>query len=574
MDYRQEYEKWLHDFSDDAATVAELRALEGNEKEIEDRFYTELAFGTAGMRGVLGAGTNRMNLYNVRRATKGLAQTINEGPAEHRARGVVIAYDSRRMSPEFAKASALVLANEGIHVYLFDELRPVPVLSYAVRKLHAIAGIVITASHNPPQYNGYKVYGEDGAQMPPEDADRVLEKIRATRYQDAVELDEAVALEKGLLQYIGAKEIDDDYIAAERTLSVQPELMKTAGKELKIVYTPIHGSGNKPVRRILKEIGIENVYVVREQELPDPNFPTVKVPNPEDPAAFTLAMKLADEVGADCIFGTDPDCDRVGIAVKDTQGKYYLMTGNQIGCTLLYYILKSRETLGTLPKDGAVCKSLVSSELARKIAQSFGLSCFDTLTGFKWIANMIQRFEDKGDHTFVFGFEESYGFLSSTFVRDKDGVNASLLIAEAAAWAKTQGKTLYDILQEIYKTYGYYVEKVVSVTLPGKDGVEKMQNIMKALRTNPPKTLAGKKVLAVRDYLAGTRTVIGGAIESTGLPQSDVLYFELDGDDWVCIRPSGTEPKIKLYVNTNAPDEAASSAMNAALVDACKALLD
>ena len=574
MDYRQEYEKWLHDFSDDAATVAELKALEGNEKEIEDRFYTELAFGTAGMRGVLGAGTNRMNLYNVRRATKGLAQTINEGPAEHRARGVVIAYDSRRMSPEFAKASALVLANEGIHVYLFDELRPVPVLSYAVRKLHAIAGIVITASHNPPQYNGYKVYGEDGAQMPPEDADRVLEKIRATRYQDAVELDEAVALEKGLLQYIGAKEIDDDYIAAERTLSVQPELMKTAGKELKIVYTPIHGSGNKPVRRILKEIGIENVYVVREQELPDPNFPTVKVPNPEDPAAFTLAMKLADEVGADCIFGTDPDCDRVGIAVKDTQGKYYLMTGNQIGCTLLYYILKSRETLGTLPKDGAVCKSLVSSELARKIAQSFGLSCFDTLTGFKWIANMIQRFEDKGDHTFVFGFEESYGFLSSTFVRDKDGVNASLLIAEAAAWAKTQGKTLYDILQEIYKTYGYYVEKVVSVTLPGKDGVEKMQNIMKALRTNPPKTLAGKKVLAVRDYLAGTRTVIGGAIESTGLPQSDVLYFELDGDDWVCIRPSGTEPKIKLYVNTNAPDEAASSAMNAALVDACKALLD
>ena len=573
MTYREQYEQWLRDFAADEATVAELKALEGDEKEIEDRFYTELSFGTAGMRGVLGAGTNRMNLYNVRRATKGFADYINSQNPEYRDRGVVIAYDSRRMSPEFAKASALVLCHEGIHTYLFDELRPVPVLSYAVRHLHAIAGIVITASHNPPQYNGYKVYWEDGAQMPPEYADQVLERIRANRYQDAVEMDEAAAKEAGLLQIIGQKEIDDDYIADVRTLSVQPELMREAGKQLKIVYTPLHGSGNKPVRRILKEIGIENVYIVKEQELPDPNFSTIKVPNPEDPAAFAMAMKLADEVGADCIFGTDPDCDRVGIAVKDDEGKYYLMTGNQIGCTLLYYILKSREQLGTIPANGAVVKSVVSTELARKIAESFGLTCFDTLTGFKWIAEKIQQFADHGDHTFVFGFEESYGFLSSTFVRDKDGVNASLLIAEAAAWAKTQGKTLYDVLQEIYKTYGYYVEKVVSVTLPGKDGVAKMKEIMKNLREQPPKALAGKQVLAVRDYLAGTRTAMDGAVTPAGLPKSDVLYFELEGGAWVCIRPSGTEPKIKLYVNTNAKEAAASAAENEALVNACKALM-
>ncbi len=573
MTYREAYETWLKEFADDRATVDELKAIAGDEKEIEDRFYTELSFGTAGMRGVLGAGTNRMNLYNVRRATKGFADYINSQNPEYRQRGVVIAYDSRRMSPEFAKASALVLCHEGIHVYLFDELRPVPILSYAVRHLHAIAGIVITASHNPPQYNGYKVYWEDGAQMPPEYADQVLARIRANRYEDAVEMDEAEAKAKGLLQIIGSKEVDDDYIAQVKTLSVQPELMKTAGKALKIVYTPLHGSGNKPVRRILKEIGIENVYVVKEQELPDPNFSTVKVPNPEDPAAFTLAMKLADEVGADCIFGTDPDCDRVGVAVKDDAGKYYLLTGNQIGCVLLHYILTSRKALGNLPDErrgGQVHR------LHRAGAQDRGVlrrRLFDTLTGFKLIGEKIQQFQDTGDHTFLFGFEESYGFLSCTFVRDKDGVNASLLIAEAAAWAKTQGKTLYDILQEIYKTYGYYVEKVVSVTLPGKDGVVKMKEIMKSLRENPPKELAGKKVLAVRDYLADTRTDCEGHVTPAGLPKSDVLYFELVDDAWVCIRPSGTEPKIKLYVNTNAKHPEDSAKENAELVEACKALM-
>lgn len=573
MTYRERYEQWLRDFADDPATVAELQAIAGDEKEIEDRFYTELSFGTAGMRGVLGAGTNRMNLQNVRRATKGFADYINAGDPSYRARGVVIAYDSRRMSPEFARAAALVLCREGIHVYLFDELRPVPILSYAVRHLHAVAGIVITASHNPPQYNGYKVYWEDGAQMPPEYADQVLARIRACTYKDAQEMDEAQARASGLLSIIGNKEVDDDYIAQVKTLSVQPELMKRAGGDLKIVYTPLHGSGNKPVRRILKEIGIRNVLVVKEQELPDPNFSTIKVPNPEDPAAFKLAMELADREGADCIFGTDPDCDRVGIAVKDDAGRYYLMTGNQIGCVLLYYILKSRKMLGTLPENGAVVKSVVSTELARRIADSYGLTTFDTLTGFKFIAEKIQQFEDTGAYTFVFGFEESYGFLSSTFVRDKDGVNASLLIAEAAVWAKTQGKTLYDILMEIYQIYGAYVEKVVSVTLPGKDGLQRMQEIMQNLRAKPPRELASLKVLAVRDYLTGERTDERGGKTALDLPHSNVLYFELEGGAWVCIRPSGTEPKIKLYVNTNAAEMAGAQALNDALRTASEALM-
>ena len=572
MDVKTAYEQWLHDFAADADTIADLKAIANDPAEIEDRFYTELSFGTAGMRGVLGAGMNRMNRYNVRRATKGLAKYLLQNPQEAQ-RGVVIAYDSRRFSAEFARDTALVLAHEGVPAYLFDALRPVPILSYAVRHLHAIAGIVITASHNPPQYNGYKVYAEDGAQVGPEAADGITAFIRSTPYTDCKLMDEEEAKAKGLLKIIGNKEVDDDYIAQVKTLCIPPELLAEEGSKLSIVYTPIHGSGNVPVRRILREVGISNVSVVKEQELPDPNFSTVKVPNPEDPAAFTLAMKLADEVGADCIFGTDPDCDRVGIAVKDDAGKYYLMTGNQIGCVLLYYILKSRKALGNLPADGAVVKSVVSTELARKIAESFGLVCFNTLTGFKWIAEKIQQFQDKGDHTFVFGFEESYGFLSSTFVRDKDGVNASLLIAEAAAWAKTQGKTLYDILQEIYKTYGYYVEKVVSVTLPGKDGVVKMKEIMKNLRENPPKELAGKKVLAVRDYLADTRTDCEGNVTAAGLPKSDVLYFELVDDAWVCIRPSGTEPKIKLYVNTNAGNPEDSAKENAELVEACKALM-
>lgn len=571
MDVRTAYEQWLRDFAQDADTVADLKAIADDDKEIEDRFYTELSFGTAGMRGVLGAGMNRMNRYNVRRATKGLAKYLLQDPATAQ-RGVVIAYDSRRFSREFAHDTALVLCQEGVPAYLFDALRPVPILSYAVRHLHAIAGVVITASHNPPQYNGYKVYGEDGAQLGPEAADGVTKFIRETNYLDCALMDEEEAKAKGLLHIIGNKEVDDDYIAQVRTLCIQPELLKAEGDKLSIVYTPLHGSGNVPVRRILKEIGLTNVAVVKEQELPDPNFSTIKVPNPEDPGAYVLAIQLADKVGADVIFATDPDCDRLGVAVRDKEGKFQLLTGNQIGCVLLHYILSTRKAMGTLPENGAAVKSIVSTSLANKICAAYGVDMFETLTGFKFIGEKIQQFQDSGSHQFQFGFEESYGFLSSTFVRDKDGVNASLLISEVACDCMSKGITLYDRVQDIFKTYGYFVEKVVSVTLPGKDGLTQMKSIMAGLRDNPPTEIGGMKVTAVRDYLKGTR-VAGGKEEPTGLPASDVLYFELENGCWVCIRPSGTEPKIKLYVNSNAADKATAEAINATLREASEQLM-
>ena len=572
MDVKQAYQQWLSDFAQDEDTVKDLQAIADDDKEIEDRFYTELSFGTAGMRGVLGAGMNRMNRYNVRRATKGLAKYLLQKPEEAK-RGVVIAYDSRRCSAEFARDTALVLCQEGVPAYLFDALRPVPILSYAVRHLHAIAGVVVTASHNPPQYNGYKVYGEDGAQLGPEAADGVTKFIRATAYTDCRLMDEEEAKAKGLLHIIGNKEVDDDYIAQVKTLCIQPELMAKEGGNLSIVYTPLHGSGNVPVRRILKEIGITNVAVVKEQELPDPNFSTIKVPNPEDPGAFVLAIKLADEVGANVIFATDPDCDRLGVAVRDKDGKFQLLTGNQIGCVLLHYILSTKQKQGTLPKNGAAVKSIVSTSLANRICESFGVEMFETLTGFKFIGEKIQQFQDTGSHTFLFGFEESYGFLSSTFVRDKDGVNASLLISEVAAACKAEGITLYDRVQEIFAKYGYFVEKVVSKTLPGKDGLTRMKEIMKELRENPPKEIGGMKVTAVRDYLKGVRTADGES-KPTGLPTSDVLYFELEGGCWVCVRPSGTEPKIKLYVNSNAKDKAEAVRLNETLREASEKLMD
>lgn len=572
MDVQAAYEQWLRDFADDSETVAELESIRSDPAEIEDRFYTELSFGTAGMRGVLGAGTNRMNRYNVRRATCGLAAYLKQQPGAAE-RGVVIAYDSRRFSALFARETALVLCQEGVHAYLFDALRPVPILSYAVRHLGAAAGVVITASHNPPQYNGYKVYGEDGAQLGPEAAAGVTACIRALSYADCRLMEEDEARAKGLLHIIGNREVDDDYIAQVKTLCVNPEMLAREGGSLSIVYTPLHGSGNVPVRRILQEVGITHVAVVKEQELPDPDFSTLKVPNPEDPAAFTLAIRLADEVGADVVFGTDPDCDRLGVAVRDREGKFQLLTGNQIGCVLLHYILSSRKAQGALPANGAAVKSIVSTSLANRICEDFGVTMFETLTGFKFIGEKIQQFQDTGSHTFLFGFEESYGFLSSTFVRDKDGVNASLLIAELAAACKAQGITLYDRLQEIFARYGTFVDRVVSTTLPGKDGVARMQQIMKELRTEAPKELAGLKVTAVRDYLRGVR-VENGVETPTGLPASDVLYFELEGGSWVCVRPSGTEPKIKLYVNTNAPDAAQAQALNDALCDAARALMN
>lgn len=573
MGYRENYEAWLHDFANDEATIADLRAIAGDEKEIEDRFYQNLSFGTAGMRGVLGAGMNRMNIYTVRRATQGLADYLSENE-ENKKRGVVIGYDSRRMSAEFAKESALVLCANGIKAYLFDALRPVALLSYGVRHLNAAAGIVITASHNPPQYNGYKVYGEDGAQLGPEAASAVTEKINALSFTEPKLMDEDAAKASGLLSIIGDKEVDDDYIARVKTLSINPEVVAETGKNLKIVYTPIHGSGNVPVRRILREIGLTNVSVVKEQEAPDPNFSTVRVPNPEDPAAFTLAIKLANEVGADAIFGTDPDCDRLGVAVREKDGSFRLLTGNQIGCLMLYYILSCKKAQGKLPLNGAAVKSIVSTELARAICKDFGVELFDTLTGFKFIGEKIQQFEDTGSHTFLFGFEESYGFLSGTFVRDKDGVNASLLIAEAACYYATQGKTLCDVMGEIFEKYGYYLEHVESTTLPGIDGLKVMADIMARVRENPPKEIGGVKVARVLDILKGTETdVATGDVKKLEYPASDVLYFAMEGGHFVCVRPSGTEPKIKLYVNVNDRDEGKAKDLLAHLTQEAQKLL-
>ena len=570
MGYREEYEGWLKRFANDAETVQELQSIAGDEKEIEDRFYTALAFGTGGLRGVLGMGTNRMNVYNIRRATMGLAHYLQaQGIAD---KGVVIAFDSRIKSDVFAKETALTLAAAGIKAYLFDALRPVPILSYAVRHLGTAAGVVITASHNPPQYNGYKVYASDGAQIAPEAADAVTGFIRALAYEQCQPMAEAEAREKGLLQIVGNREVDDDYIAMVKTLAQRPELLEKRGKDLNIVYTPLHGSGNVPVRRLLHELGVSHVTVVPQQEKPDGRFPTVTAPNPEDPAAFKLAIPLANEVGATTVFGTDPDCDRLGAAVRDGQGNFHTLTGNQIACLMLDHILKSRQEKGILEKNGAVVKSVVSTELAQAICEHYGVKMVEVLTGFKFIGEKIQQFEETGDYTFLFGFEESFGYLSGTQVRDKDGVNASLLLCEATCACMERGETLYDALQRLYRQYGYFKETGLSVVLPGKDGVEKMQAIMAGLRQTPPAELAGLRVTAVRDFLRGVRTE-GEKEEPLDFPKSNVLYFELEGGNWVCIRPSGTEPKIKLYIATRAQDQAAADERNAALSAAAKAML-
>ena len=572
MGYRETYEAWLRDFRDDPDTIKELQDIAGDEREIEDRFYTELSFGTAGLRGVLGAGTNRMNAYNVRRATCALAKYILKEPGQAE-RGVVIAYDSRRFSDSFAKQAALTLAARGVKAYLFESLRPVPELSFSVRHLKAIAGIVITASHNPRQYNGYKVYWEDGGQMPPERADQILELIHETSYQESVAMDEEEAKAKGLLEIIG-KDVDDAYIACVKTLSISPELIREMGDKLKIVYTPLHGSGNIPVRRILKEIGFSQVTVVPEQELPNPDFPTVKVPNPEDPAALAMGLELQKKLGADVVFGTDPDCDRVGIAVLDGEGKVHGLSGNQIGCLLLNYILDRRKALGTLPENAAAVKSIVSTELARAICEDYGCAMIDVLTGFKFIAEKIEQFSVTGEHTFVFGFEESCGYLSGTEVRDKDGVNAAMLIAETAAYYKKQGMTLYDGLQALYRKYGYYDAKVTSFALAGKDGLAQMAGLMKSLRENAPADFDGVKVTAVRDYAIGQRKTADGAVEKLEQPASNVLYYELENRGWICVRPSGTEPKIKLYVNAVSGSAADTTAMLEKLSSAAVKLLE
>ena len=571
MDAMALYQKWLTDFASDAETVADLTAIRDNPAEIEDRFYRELEFGTAGMRGVLGAGTNRLNIYNVRRVTRALAKYILSTP-DGAEKGVAIAYDSRNKSDVFAKEAALVLCAAGVKAFLFESLRPVPVLSFTVRHLKCIAGIVITASHNPKQYNGYKVYWTDGAQMPPESVKGITDRLPETTYAESVPMDEKQALAKGLLTYIG-KDVDDAYIAAVKKLSVNPELAREIGKTLKIVYTPLHGSGNIPVRRIFREIGMENVYVVPEQELPNGDFPTVRVPNPEDPAAFELALKMQEALGADLCVGTDPDCDRVGIACMTENGPR-LLNGNQIGCVLLHYILSQKKERGELPANAAAVTTIVSTDMARAIAESFGCEMIEVLTGFKYIAEQIRLFEETCAHTFMFGFEESFGYLSGTDVRDKDGVNACMLIAEAACWyKKNYGCTLVDAIDRLYEQYGYYGDKVTSFVLPGKDGLEKMQSVMKALRGNVPAEFGGVKVVAVRDYLSSER-VEGGKTTALTLPKSNVMYFELEGGAWLCVRPSGTEPKIKLYVNAVTKSDADTKSQLNRISDAAVKLLE
>ncbi|WP_343247830.1 phospho-sugar mutase [Diplocloster hominis] len=548
MDYKELYQEWLANPYFDEATKEELKSIADDENEIKERFYTDLEFGTAGLRGVIGAGTNRMNIYTVRKTTQGLANYINGIGAQDK--GAAIAYDSRRMSPEFAQEAALCLAANGIKAYIFETLRPTPELSYAVRKLGCIAGINITASHNPPEYNGYKVYWEDGAQItPPHDTGIMAEVKKVTDYSTVKTMDKDAAQAAGLYQVIGS-EVDDPYIEELKKQVIHPEAIKAAQKDLKIVYTPLHGTGNIPARRVLKELGFENVYVVPEQELPDGEFPTVSYPNPEDKAAFKLALDLAAKLDADLVLATDPDADRLGVYVKDTKtGEYITLTGNMSGCLLAEYeIGQRREKNGGLPADGALIKTIVTSNMADAIAKYYNIRLIEVLTGFKFIGQQILGFENSGKGTYLFGFEESYGCLIGTHARDKDAIVATMALCEAAAYYKTQGKTLWDAMIDMYEKYGYYKDDVKSITLKGIEGLAKIQEIMENLRKEIPSAIGGYQVLSARDYKLDTvRNMKTGEVTGTGLPASNVLYYDLEGDAWVCVRPSGTEPKVKFY---------------------------
>ncbi len=548
MSYRQMYDLWLANDYFDEATKAELTAIAGDEKEIEDRFYQDLEFGTAGLRGVIGAGTNRMNIYTVRKATQGLANYILKVGGEKR--GVAIAYDSRHMSPEFADEAALCLAANGIKAYVFESLRPTPELSYAVRYLNCIAGINITASHNPPEYNGYKVYWEDGAQItPPHDTGIMDEVKKVTDYNTVktMALEEAKAA--GLYETIGAN-IDDPYIAELKKTVVHQDAIDAVGKDLKIVYTPLHGTGNIPVRRVLKELGFENVYVVPEQELPDGNFPTVSYPNPEAEEAFALGLELGKKVDADLILATDPDADRLGVYVKDSKtGGYHSLTGNMSGCLIGDYVIGQKKENGGLPADGAFIKSIVSTNMADAIAKYYGIQLIEVLTGFKFIGQKILEFENTGKGTYLFGMEESYGCLTGTYARDKDAIVASMALCEAAAYYKTKNMTLWDAMIAMYEKYGYYKDHVESITLKGIEGLAKIKEIMETLRKETLTEIGGYRVCKVRDYANDTITDLSTKeTEPTGLPKSNVLYYELEDEAWVCVRPSGTEPKVKFYI--------------------------
>ncbi|MDO5345071.1 MAG: phospho-sugar mutase [Lachnospiraceae bacterium] len=546
MDYKKAYEEWLTNPCFDEETKAELKAIAEDEKEIKERFYADLEFGTAGLRGIIGAGTNRMNKYVVRKATQGLANyIIGVGGQE---KGVAIAYDSRRMSPEFADFAALCLAANGIKAYVFESLRPTPELSFAVRKLNCIAGINITASHNPPEYNGYKVYWEDGAQItPPHDTGIMAEVKKVTDYSATKTMDKDAAIAAGLYQVIG-KEIDDAFLAELKSQVLHLDAIEEQKKNLKIVYTPLHGTGNIPARKVLKELGFENVYVVKEQELPDGNFPTVSYPNPEAEEAFTLGLKLAKEIDADLVLATDPDADRLGVRVKDRDGVYHTLTGNMSGCLLADYEIGQRKALKGLPEDGVLIKTIVTTNMADAIAKYYGVGLIEVLTGFKYIGQQILGFEQKGRGTYLFGFEESYGCLIGTHARDKDAIVATMALCEAAAYYKTQGKTLWDAMIDLYERYGYYKDDIKSVSLKGIEGLQKIQEIMETLRGNTPKELGGYQVISARDYKTGViRNLATGEEKPSGLPVSNVLYYDLSDDAWLCVRPSGTEPKVKFY---------------------------
>lgn len=548
MDYLEKYEFWLASEAFDDETKAELEAIKGDEKEIKERFYKDLEFGTGGLRGIIGAGTNRMNKYTVGKATQGLASYILKNNPEGAKMGVAIAYDSRNMSPEFAERAALVLNANGIKSYIFDELRPTPELSYAVRSIGCTAGIVVTASHNPPEYNGYKVYWADGAQVVAPKDRGIIEEVNAVAdFADIKTIDKEEAVKAGLFNVIGS-DIDDGFVNAVLEQAVRPEEVKKA-EDMVIVYTPLHGTGNKPVRRVLKEAGFKNVFVVPQQELPDKNFSTVGYPNPEDPKAFTLAIELAKEKNADIVVGTDPDADRIGVVIKDKDGGYSVMTGNMTGALLTEYVLGGRKEKGRLPKNAAVIKTIVTTEMVRAIAENYDAQLIEVLTGFKYIGEKIKQFEEDNSRTFVFGFEESYGCLSGTYARDKDAVGAAMLVCEMAAYYKNRGMTLYDALNELYEKYGVYREGVKSVTLKGIDGAEQIQKIMAYLRANTPIEFAGHRTIWKKDYKTKEFVNIAtGETEESTLPVSDVLYYNLEDGAWLCVRPSGTEPKIKFYM--------------------------
>lgn len=551
MGWKNTYERWMNNVDLDSELKKQLQQMAGNDQLIEECFYKNLEFGTGGMRGEIGPGTNRMNVYTIRKAAEGLAQYIIENGAAAIEKGVAIAYDNRFKSQEFALESALTLGNHGIKTYLFKNLRPTPELSFAVRHLQAFSGIVITASHNPPEYNGFKVYGEDGAQLTLDAAGTLIAKVNEIENELMIEIaDEKTLLSTDRLVMI-EEEVDTAYVENLKTVVVNQELVKKYGNDVKIVFTPLHGTATLPVQRSLEAVGFNNFHIIEEQAIPDPNFSTVSSPNPEEHAAFELAIKYGEELNADVLIATDPDADRVGVAVKDNNGDYIVLTGNQTGALMLEYLLSQKQSQGQLPNNGVVVKTIVTSELGRVIANAYGLTTIDTLTGFKFIGEKIRQFETTGNHTFLFGYEESYGYLVKDFARDKDAIQAVILAAELAAYYKSENKTVYQGLIDLFGKYGYYLEDLHSITLKGKTGIEKIEKIINGLRENPPEEFSGIKVRIVEDYLTKKRTnTANGVVDEILLPKSNVLKYLLEDNSWLCVRPSGTEPKIKFYMGT------------------------